>query len=418
MRLIRRFKTDKSGATAMVFGLSLLPLMGFVGAAVDYSRAADIHSRLQKSVDAAALVLVRTPLGTLQRDLDRLAGGAFAANFKSDPAVSLDPLTVRRQGKVITVAASGRMQTAITTVIGIDSMNLDASTSVTSGGNRIEIALVLDNTGSMAEAGKMVELKKAIGNLVDSLKLMKAAKDDVRVSVVPFNTQVKHDAGQRDADWLRFDVDLENPNLDRQGLRTAAPSRKDWTGCVADRDQRYDAGSDAPSGMIQTKYPAAVCHYGPMARTQLLTDDLDSVRATANSMQPAGATNITIGLATGLATLRSDHPLGKASAEGADVQKFLVLLTDGQNTQNRWGGTGAEGNSFVPQIDTRLRTACREARSRNVQIFTIKVIEGPTELLKGCASSPSMYKEVKNAGEMAPVFDQILKAITGTRFTS
>lgn len=418
MQQVRRFKTDNKGSTAVVFGLALLPLIGFVGAAVDYSRAAAIHSEMQKSVDAAALSLVRAPAGETQAQLLDRAKNVFNANMRPNTSVQFEPLTVRREGKAITVAAAGRMSTAIAGVIGVEAMDVGASASVNSGANRIEIALVLDNTGSMAEAGKMDELKKAVGNLVDRLGRMKAGRDDIRVSVVPFNTQVRLDAGLRDADWLRFDVTLENPNFAARGLRSAPPSRRDWTGCLSDRDQRYDATSDAPSAMLQTKYVAAPCHYAPMARTQPLTDDLESVRATANSMQPAGATNITIGLATGLATLRRDHPLGSTSSDAPDVMKFLILLTDGDNTQNRWGGTGVERNSYVGQIDSRLRTACNEARTRNVQIFTVKVIEGPTDLLRGCASDPSMYKEVKNAGEMTPIFEQILKAINATRFTS
>ena len=134
-------------------------------------------------------------------------------------------------------------------------------------------------------------------------------------------------------------------------------------------------------------------------------------------MSPAGATNVTIGLATGLATLNPDSPLGDASSRDPEVQKFLILLTDGNNTQNRWGGNGAEGNLYVPDIDERLRQACALARSRDVQIFTIRVIAGNEPLLRGCATSPSMYYPATTAADIAPAFAKIMDQISKARLS-
>ena len=39
--LLKRFVSDRSGAAALIFGLSLIPIVGLIGAAVDYSRVSD-----------------------------------------------------------------------------------------------------------------------------------------------------------------------------------------------------------------------------------------------------------------------------------------------------------------------------------------------------------------------------------------
>lgn len=50
-----RFVREKDGATAILFGLVALPLLGLVGAAVDYARAASARTELQSAIDAATL---------------------------------------------------------------------------------------------------------------------------------------------------------------------------------------------------------------------------------------------------------------------------------------------------------------------------------------------------------------------------
>jgi hypothetical protein len=49
------FLTDRRGNVAIIFGIGLIPILGFVGAVLDYSRAADLRSFLQTKSDATAL---------------------------------------------------------------------------------------------------------------------------------------------------------------------------------------------------------------------------------------------------------------------------------------------------------------------------------------------------------------------------
>jgi Flp pilus assembly protein TadG len=39
MQGLKRFKSDRAGSTSLMFALSVIPVLGFVGAAVDYARA-------------------------------------------------------------------------------------------------------------------------------------------------------------------------------------------------------------------------------------------------------------------------------------------------------------------------------------------------------------------------------------------
>ena len=55
IRTLSRFRRDRSGNIAMIFGLALLPLMIAVGCAVDYSRANQIRSKLISAADAASV---------------------------------------------------------------------------------------------------------------------------------------------------------------------------------------------------------------------------------------------------------------------------------------------------------------------------------------------------------------------------
>jgi Flp pilus assembly protein TadG len=55
-----RLVHDRSGAIAPLFALTLVAIVGITGAAVDYSGAASLRTRLQKATDGADLLLCRS----------------------------------------------------------------------------------------------------------------------------------------------------------------------------------------------------------------------------------------------------------------------------------------------------------------------------------------------------------------------
>jgi hypothetical protein len=99
--------------------------------------------------------------------------------------------------------------------------------------------------------------------------------------------------------------------------------------------------------------------------------------------------------------LTSTSPLTEGASKGtANLTKFIILLTDGDNTQNRWTTTQS-------QIDARTELACANVKADGIRLYTVRVIDGNADLLRNCATSPSMYYDVQNAAELSSVFNTI-----------
>ncbi len=60
-----------------------------------------------------------------------------------------------------------------------------------------------------------------------------------------------------------------------------------------------------------------------------------ALNAKIDAMTPTGNTNVTIGLQMAWQTLSTGAPFN-ASAAATDLDKVIILLTDGENTRNRW----------------------------------------------------------------------------------
>jgi hypothetical protein len=293
--------------------------------------------------------------------------------------------------------------------------------------------LVLDNTGSMGDSNKMVELKKATNALLASVHQIDSDGSRIKVAIVPFDTQVnvgtsyqwKVGKKYQHADWLGFS-DVGAHFLPVKSVWPgAADPNKAWYGCVDDRYQPYDTQADVPVlSLKDTLYPATDCvnqknGVYTLGAIQPLTSDQTLLGKAVAAMQPSGMTNVTIGFHWGLRMLESGTtPLGLGAPLGTlGVKKYLVLLTDGDNTQNRYG-------ERAYQIDTRTTAMCSRIKdSGAITVYTVRVMDGNGAMLNQCASpvsaaNPQTYFDVRNAQGIGDAFQAILSNITGIRLTS
>ncbi len=61
--LLKRLWKNRDGGVAPMLALAAIPIMGFVGAAIDFSRAASVRTAMQTALDATALMLSKEAQG-------------------------------------------------------------------------------------------------------------------------------------------------------------------------------------------------------------------------------------------------------------------------------------------------------------------------------------------------------------------
>src|SRR5947209_13814141 len=77
----KRFQGCNSGNVVVTFALTLLPVMGMIGAAVDYSRANSDKAAMQAAVDATALMLSKSASTMTSAQMAQQATSYFNALF-------------------------------------------------------------------------------------------------------------------------------------------------------------------------------------------------------------------------------------------------------------------------------------------------------------------------------------------------
>lgn len=230
--LLRRFVPDKSGNVAVIFAVVLVPMLGFVGAAVDYTRATSARSSMQVALDSSALMvskdLATTPTLTAAQ-ITAKASTYFNALYSNPnaPAITLSAVYTPNTGKGATVQVSGAgsVPTEFLKVVGFPNLGINSSSTTTWGNARMRVAMALDNTGSMNQDGKLPALKTAAKNLIDQLSALSKTNGDVYISVVPFAKDVNMGASNFNASWIDWtDWEAEAPDLN-----TAAKKPNNWS---------------------------------------------------------------------------------------------------------------------------------------------------------------------------------------------
>src|SRR5262245_66684201 len=79
LRTARAFRAARGGNITITFALAIVPIVGLVGAAVDYSRANSTRAALQSALDSAALMLSKEAPGLTETQRNEKASAYFNA---------------------------------------------------------------------------------------------------------------------------------------------------------------------------------------------------------------------------------------------------------------------------------------------------------------------------------------------------
>lgn len=422
MLLARFWKSDRGGV-APIMALTIVPLIGVAGMAVDYTRASAARTAMQASLDATALMMSRSAATQSSVELQAAATDSFNALFNR-PSVQNVAVTTTYSatgGSTVEMTASGNVPVDFLNVLGFTSINISASTTATWGNTRLRVALVLDNTGSMSQSGKMDALRTASQNFLTQIKEAATAPEDAYVSIIPFNKDVNVNASNINEFWLRWDLweaanglcskssyKTQGSCTARSGVWTPA-NRSSWNGCVTDRDQNFDTTNDAPIAG-STLYPAEQYSSCPVP-VMGLSNDWTALSDKITAMQPNGSTNQAIGLQMGWQSLTAAPFSVPRLDPNYKYNQVIILLTDGLNTEDRWYGNASS-------IDARQQKTCDNIKAAGITIYAVQVNTGsdPTStLLQNCASDTSKFFLLTSSEQLVTTFNQIGTALSNLR---
>ncbi len=478
-----RVLRDEGGAALIYFGAVFLPLVAGVGLAIDASRAYIVRGQLQKSIDAAGLAAGRVAYTDHAVDDARAYFDAnFPNNFMRAQVTAFDvQFDDTKENVEVSVAAT--MPTTFMQVFGKDTMSVATSTTIHRDNQGMELALVLDVTGSMFSGDHIGGLRDAATDLVNILFGDKSESDYLWVSMVPYTATVN--IGNDRTDWLvAGDPAVSSPS-------DWAPST--WKGCVmarsapldgddtpppvaaggvgftsylyaADTDNAWDNGSNPPDETWQSKNDARGPNLGCGPAIVSLTNQKQTLLdAISNDLEAwsRGGTTGNLGLSWGWRTISpawrglwgghtpAIYPL---AYDEPQMQKVVILLTDGQNQFYDWpgkytwngvtpsNGNGPDGSDFTAydrldkfaaaegqswslsqarnELDDRMAATCAAMKQKGIIIYSITFGSPDSKakaLFKACASSAANYFNSPDNATLAQAFQTIGQQLSKLR---
>ena len=400
-----RFKKDEKGNFAVIAAITMAVFIGGLAVAVDISNGLSAKVTLQDTTDAIALAAARGEIED-QTKLNEIAQEYLDWKFPGQSGAKINLDSITRDGDAVSVVASQVQTTYFASIFGRSGLDVTAASTAVYASRNLNLALVLDSTGSMKKTTptggtRLAALQKAGNDLVDQLG---ASSGEVNISVVPFTQHVNVGTVHSRENWIEFP----------QSSNNSAPNN--WNGCVGSRDAPLNTRIDSTVQRI----PGIV--NGKCATTPILplTKNMNSVKQTINSMQHKGSTYVPSGIAWGWRTLTPIAPFTETRNQDHDkTDNVMVIMTDGNNTRSKDGITH-EGK-VQDDADKTMAEMCENAKRDNIKIYTIalEIKDAVTrDLLEGCASDLQSFFNASNGDELGEAFNQIATSLTNTRITS
>jgi len=456
--IYQQFAHDPRGSISIMFALSLVAIIGFVGLAVDFGRGYNVKTSLQNSLDAALLAAAMESLKD-DGDVQAAANAFIKSNWKGKYGITTPPKISVSSSKAGSVQGSiaVTLPNYFLPLYGLNTLNLSTNGAVNMGLGKVEIAMALDTTGSMKGA-KLGSLKDAATLLVDTVMPEDADFDNVRMGLVPFAQYVNVGTQYRDEPWIdvpddsskskykcwntypdkkksnckkvnktckndgvsypckktKCDVDYGEP-VEKCGVKK---SNYKWRGCVGSRNYPNNINDgnygDKVPGLLNTWCSS------PLTR---LTNDRNEILSKIDAMNASGETYIPAGLAWAWRVLSKTAPFDDGVAysamnDGASVRKALVLMTDGKNTKSptyptHRGGGAAESNNLTARL-------CSNIKATGTEIFTVtfEVVDADIkDLMESCASNDGSYFDAENGAELSAAFKSIGASLSQLRLS-
>ena len=409
-----RFRRAERGTVAIAFALTLVPMIGFVGAAVDYNSLSNVRNHLQSAADAAALAGAGLPSSATDKQRNELAKAIFASNLKEVRGANPNAgqLTRVRDG-VYRYEASVAVDTHLMKLLGIPNVPLSVKADAARGEAQrgpTEFVIAFDITNSMVFTPSEFDLSvDAMQEFVENM--FKGAKPNTVIgNILPFSDRVR--LAERAHSWL------------------ASPAPGSWTGCLQVREEtvagRPQSLTDTPPSALPFSHfvPYTASHGGSSyefncfgseatageGKPEKLVDALDR-------MGRGGTGRPDEGMAWAWRMLsprwRNHWSKGDYPAAYGSARKLAILVTDGRTESYRYevlppGGTPAVYgyNLGSSRGFENLEHVCAQMKGVGIEVAVVQLNgnEYATPHLQRCAS-PKRHFPISSLKEFREAFE-------------
>lgn len=353
---LRQLLSDRAGNIGLTFAIICVPLVGSIGAAIDYTRALNLHREIQSSLDAA-LVAAMAEIEAKNKNEElikkRMENWLAAQAAMSGSKYTLDAKSIDIDTSIhqVTATVTGTIDTSFLRMLGVQKIPVAVEASVMGGEetttkNAFSMYLVLDRSGSM-----------------DS------------------NTTTSYTGTCTDAYNNQYSCTKVYKKI--EALKLAA---SDLLSQFADIDP-------------QSKYvrTGGVSYNNVMQTPSDLAWGTSAVLSYVKALPTGGTTNSGEAMEEAYDSLKdSEEDKAHRTINGnKKPDKYIVLMTDGENNVN-----GA---------DTKTQKYCDKAKKDDMTVYAIAFM-APTagqKLLRYCATSSGHYFSADNTKELVEAFKLI-----------
>ncbi len=420
-RQFRLFGKERSGSFAILMAMVVAVLSLSAGYALNIAQLYNARSDLKNALDAAVTSAAREIVsGTGTEDARDLVDRFLKVNsdptFTNGDKLVLDRLTIDKTKGTIEVAAHVDVDLYFPLFGLSNERRVTNVSAAVYADKKIEVAMMLDVTGSMAKKGKVDkigDLKDAAENAVKAFLEKQDPKNPrVRVALVPYASGVNVGAladniyveksGKPDLPPAANDTAIggkktttELPAFDKyvSKVATAFPRTDNCATERKDKDGKPDFSDDGPDTVRLNKdgkkYYALVnrdnnlsgsgMNVCPEAEIVPLTTDQDALLDSIEDFEASGYTAGAIAIQWTYYMLSpkwrsaiKTAKLGDGPTDRDDkkISKVAILMTDGQfNTA--FAGVSSNFNGQDSKTRLNAETLCKNMKADKIEIFTI-----------------------------------------------
>lgn len=248
----KRLVSNQRANAGMIFALISALMVTTLGASVDLANISSNKAKAQAALDAALMY----PFGSETyhdsiNEVNSLVNKSLAG-AKISSSLTMGNALVTKTATGYRAVANYNIALIFGGIIGKSSMAGEVVSEIGVGQANLEVAFVLDTSGSM-EGARITELRGGVQNTLSRLQSLSARFLSLKAAIVPFSNTVNIGAANASASYMDTNAlspihgnIFSNPNINRFSLFNHLG--ENWLGCVQSRPAPFDVDDTAPSG--------------------------------------------------------------------------------------------------------------------------------------------------------------------------